>query len=186
MDDLIIKAAQLAKRAHEGQLRKYRPRPYILHPARVAARTTLLPGVTAQEIAAAWLHDVIEDTPYTAGTLRHEGIPDGTMQMVQELTNPSKQHPDFPRAERKRLDLEHLHSVSYESKCIKLIDRTDNLRDMQGAKPDFCSLYAAESVLLAECLAGTSAELEEELLAAIEELGFPRCHQDSRTQPSPA
>lgn len=182
MDDLIIRAARLAKEAHEGQLRKYRPRPYILHPARVAARTTLLSDATAEEIAAAWLHDVLEDTPWTEHDLLEKGIPARTIQIVLELTNPSKQHPELPRAERKQMDFKHLRDVSIEAKRIKLIDRTDNLRDIQDATSSFQSLYVAESVQLAECLSGVCAELEDELFIAIEELGFSRHHQDSRTQ----
>lgn len=182
MDDLIIRAARLAKEAHEGQLRKYRPRPFILHPARVAARTTLLRDVTAEEVAAAWLHDVVEDTSWTERDLLEKGIPARTVEIVLELTNPSKQHPDLPRARRKQMDFGHLRNVSVEAKRIKLIDRTDNLRDVQDASRGFQSLYVAESVLLAKCLSGASAELEEELFSAIEELGFTRHHQDSRTE----
>jgi len=182
MDDLIVRAAKIAKRAHEGQVRKYRPRPYILHPARVAARTTLLTHVSAEEVAAAWLHDVVEDTSYTSDDLLGEGIPERSVQIVVELTNPSKQQPDWPRAKRKQMDLDHLRTVSLEAKRIKLIDRTDNLRDIQDAKPDFQSLYVAESLLLVKCLTGVSAELEEELFAAIEELGLSRHHQNSRTE----
>jgi hypothetical protein len=80
------------------------------------------------------------------------------------------------------MDLDHLRMVSLEAKRIKLIDRTDNLRDIQDAKPDFQSLYVAESLLLVKCLTGVSAELEEELFAAIEELGLSRHHQDFRTE----
>jgi (p)ppGpp synthase/HD superfamily hydrolase len=59
--NLIIKAADLANIAHEGQKRKYNGRPYIEHLMRVAGRVTLLSDSTEEEIAAAWLHDVIED-----------------------------------------------------------------------------------------------------------------------------
>ncbi|MCH8149440.1 MAG: HD domain-containing protein [Planctomycetes bacterium] len=95
MDDLILKAAQLAKRAHAGQLRKYNRRPYIVHPARVAARTMLLDGVTPDEVAAAWLHDVIEDCNYTAEDLLAEGFSQFAVSLVVELTNPSKQRQDL-------------------------------------------------------------------------------------------
>lgn len=182
MDDLIIRAARLAKEAHEGQMRKYRPRPYILHPARVAARTTLLSDVTAEEIAAAWLHDVLEDTSWTEHDLLKKGIPARAVQIVLELTNPSKQHPELPRPQRKQMDFAHLRDISLEAKRIKLIDRTDNLRDIQDASRAFQSLYVAESVMLAEHLSGTSEELEEELFGVVEELGFTRHHRDSRTE----
>ena len=58
----ILRAAQFARQAHEGQRRKCNDRPYIEHPARVAARVTILPGATEAMVVAAWLHDVVEDT----------------------------------------------------------------------------------------------------------------------------
>ena len=182
MDDLILRAAKLAKQAHAGQTRKYRPLPYIVHPARVAARTTLLDDVTAEEVAAAWLHDVIEDTSLDQDDLRRQSIPDRAVQLVVELTNPSKRHPDLRRAQRKEMDREHLGTISREARRIKLIDRIDNLRDLMEADDAFRSLYVAESVMLVERLRGIEEELEQELYAEIEQLGFTRGHRDPRTQ----
>ncbi len=178
MDELILKAAQLAKRAHAGQVRKYHEREYIEHPARVAARAMLLDDVTSAEIAAAWLHDVVEDCGYTADDLRRAGMPQETVTLVLELTNPSKQYSQLPRAERKRIDRDHLRTVSREAKRIKLIDRIDNLRDVQQADNAFKSLYAAESLALAECLTDVDDQLLEQLFQAIEELGFSREYRD--------
>lgn len=176
MDSLILKAAHLAREAHHGQLRKYRPRPYIEHPARVAASAMLIENVTADEVAAAWLHDVIEDCGYTAERLLAEGMTETTVQLVLELTNPSKQHPNLPRAERMQMDREHLRHISFEGRRLKMLDRIDNLRDVAEAPGDFRSLYAAETVLLADELQDVDADLLEDLLQAIEALGFTREH----------
>ena len=73
-------ARQIATRAHAGQTDKA-GRPYIDHPRRVAARL-----VDLQEQAAAWLHDVIEDTEVTAEDLRNAGIDDEVIAAVQLLT----------------------------------------------------------------------------------------------------
>ena len=181
MDDLILKAAQFAKRAHAGQLRKYNRRPYIVHPARVAARTMLLDDVTPDEVAAAWLHDVIEDCNYTAEDLLAEGFSQFAVSLVVELTNPSKQRQDLSRAGRKQLDHDHVLHVSREAKRIKLLDRIDNLLDLTGADDSFRSLYVAESVQLAECLRDVDDELLEELFNTIGSLGFARDHRDPRT-----
>jgi (p)ppGpp synthase/HD superfamily hydrolase len=177
LDDLILRAARLAREAHTGQLRKYHRRPYIEHPARVASRVMLLEDATAELVAAAWLHDVVEDCGYTISHLAKAGMPHATIHYVLELTNPSTQHPGLPRHERKRLDREHLKSISLLARKVKLIDRIDNLRDVAAADHDFRSLYAAESLLLAEALHGVDAALVEELYRAIEELGFSRTHQ---------
>jgi (p)ppGpp synthase/HD superfamily hydrolase len=158
-------------------MRKYRHRPYIEHPARVASRLMLCEDATPEEVAAAWLHDVLEDCAVTADDLLAEGIPPATVKLVEELTNPSKQHPHLRRAQRKEMDREHVLHVSRAAKRIKLIDRADNLRDIAGCEDEFKSLYVAESVLLAKALAGADDALLEDLYRAIDELGFPRNHQ---------
>lgn len=180
MDDLILLAARTAKAAHEGQLRKYHRLPYILHPARVASRVTLIDDATAEEIAAAWLHDVIEDCDYTSERLREIGFPPLTVQLVEELTNPSTFADNLPRRERKALDRDHIAQVSFEAKRIKLADRVDNLRDMTLADDKFKSLYVAESLLLRDQLREVDDELLHEFHFAIEQLGFGLDHTDPR------
>jgi (p)ppGpp synthase/HD superfamily hydrolase len=177
MDELILRAAAIAKAAHEGQWRKYHGRPYIEHPARVAASAMLIDDITAEEVAAAWLHDTIEDCGYTPDRLAAEGMPAATIALVLELTNPSKQYPHLLRAQRKELDREHLGHVSPAARRLKVLDRIDNLRDMRAAPPDFCSLYADETLQLAALLPDVPAHLVEDLYVAIEALGFPRDHR---------
>lgn len=180
MDSLIMRAARLACRCHAGQVRKYHGRPYIEHPARVAARAMFLEDSTPEEVAAAWLHDVLEDCAVTADDLRSEGIPESTIVLVQELTNPSQSHPHLRRRQRKEIDRQHLSHVSREAKRIKLIDRIDNLGDLQACDADFRGLYVAESVLLAKSLQGVDNVLLDELHRQIEAFGFPRTHTDDR------
>lgn len=155
---LILRAAALADRAHEGQKRKYTNFPYIMHPARVAGRVGILPGVTEEMVAAAYLHDVLEDT-----TITREEIEEVTNAQVgfyvDCMTNKSK-GTGLPRAERKALDRRHLSEVPQEVKLIKAIDRMDNLLEMRGAPADFKRLYAEESLLLAEAL-GTDPVVDE-------------------------
>jgi len=63
-------AQRMATRAHAHQVRQGSELPYIVHPARVV--TTLRDvGVTDADIlAAAWLHDVVEDTRQTLHDVR--------------------------------------------------------------------------------------------------------------------
>lgn len=180
MDDLILHAARTAKEAHEGQFRKYHKLPYILHPGRVASRVTLIDDVTPDEIAAAWLHDVIEDCGYSPGMLLEKGFSETTVQLVVELTNPSKEQPHLPRAHRTAIDRQHIANVSEKAKRIKLADRVDNLRDMDLAKESFKSLYVAESILLCEQLKNVDEELLLEFQFAVEYLGFDLSHTDVR------
>ena len=64
--DLIRGAYEFAKEQHNGQLRKS-GEPYIIHPVAVARIIADL-KLDSESIAAALLHDVIEDTPATPRT----------------------------------------------------------------------------------------------------------------------
>lgn len=166
----IISAASFAARAHVGQLRKWTGAPYITHPARVAARTMLLPSCTEATACAAWLHDTIEDCGMTWGDLEIRFGEDAA-NLVQWLTNPSKGS-SAPRAERKRIDREHISAAPIEAQQIKLLDRIDNLSELPctAETAGFCQLYAEESKLLVRIIADGSPELACELLNVIGEL----------------
>jgi len=170
----ILKAAQFAKKAHQGQKRKYSSVDYITHPARVAGRATIDMGHYPQAeelIQIAWLHDVIEDCGITYETLAEEFstyVADG----VQALTNQTKKT-DGNRAERKAMDREHISRQNPEFKVIKLIDRLDNLKDMRGAPGGFRKKYAEESKLLLQVLKDYEpygSSLVDEYKTAIENL----------------
>ena len=77
---MIKKAARFATKAHEGMLRKGGRMPYIYHPMEVAL---LVSRMTQDEhvIAAAYLHDVLEDTAVTAEEL---AAPDKVYLIAQE------------------------------------------------------------------------------------------------------
>jgi len=84
---MINKARQFATRMHASidQRRKYSGEPYIVHPAAVAK---LVAGVTddAAMISAAWLHDVVEDTPATLAQIEIE-FGNEIATLVDELTD---------------------------------------------------------------------------------------------------
>ena len=165
MTNLIIKAAQLATFAHKGQKRKYNNDPYIFHPIRVAGRVATLPNATEEMVAAAFLHDVLEDTQVLYSELR-TAMGDKITNLVIELTN-TTHGLSISRVERKAIDRDRLGVCSYEAKVIKFIDRIDNLRDMVNAPEehkDFFQLYKEESIRLAQVLGSASLELYNELL----------------------
>ncbi len=176
---VILRAARFAKAAHERQCRKWSGDAYILHPGRVASRVSLLVGATEDMVAAAWLHDVLEDTTVEAADLRFT-LGEKVTQMVIALTNPST-YPipsPLPRDQRKKIDREHLAKQSPEIKKIKMLDRIDNLRDMPGAEyclkhgretvgmadmVQFKHLYAVESLLLVGAIGDADELLKDEL-----------------------
>lgn len=81
MQKMVKTAEEIARRAHAGQVDKAGV-PYAHHPAWVAAHVE---GDDAK--AAAWLHDVLEDTDLTADDLRREGVPELVVRTVEVLTH---------------------------------------------------------------------------------------------------
>lgn len=160
--DLIAGALIFAGEMHKDQKRAS-GKPYIQHPIRVALRVQDLSG-TPEMVAAAYLHDIIEDTMVPLKVI-HFLFGIVVAKLVNELTNASKlTYPQASRAERKRHDRERIAKVSPEAKLIKLVDRIDNLRELDAKGPEFAKLYKAESLLLLnECLRGIHAGLEKEL-----------------------
>lgn len=169
VDGLIIRACKIASEAHRGQTRKYTGDPYVLHPMRVAGRVMLLISATPVEIAAAWLHDVLEDSKLTEKDLEDRGMPGSVIRTVVALTNPSKSMPDgTPRATRKAVDFEHLAKQSTWVKKIKMIDRIDNLAEMSWQEKDWMAIYCQESRGLAEAIGDADEDLKKELLSLID------------------
>ena len=83
---MIAKAQRLAIGAHEGQTDKTGA-PYWTHPERVARRVReLYPDAPDEAVAVAWLHDVIEDTPWTARGLLDAKFPSQVVYAVVALT----------------------------------------------------------------------------------------------------
>jgi len=161
---LLKEAEKFARAAHKGQTRKYNGEAYISHPLRVANRLRAL-KFGYEIVAAGMLHDVLEDSTHTLRELQIR-FGNNIADLVQEVTNPSKGSKKS-RAERKEMDRKHLAEASKEAKIIKLLDRIDNLRDMNGAPSDFKRLYLEESKLLAEALKGADKKLHQELLKVI-------------------
>jgi len=165
--EIVYRAEILATIAHEGQRRKYSDAPYISHPQQVFHQVEwhVVEPRSKWEVmgAAAWLHDVLEDCPQISATVIKNKCGQPVLELVQELTNPSKGS-RAPRAVRKQMDRDHLKVVSPEAKLIKLIDRNCNLRDMDRCDdPGFMRLYARESLQLLECLRGTDMGQERSL-----------------------
>lgn len=80
-DDVLSAALRVAIDAHAGQVDRA-GRPYIEHPLTVASMTG-----SYDEFVTALLHDVLEDSAYTAEDLRHAGIPEHIIEALCLLTH---------------------------------------------------------------------------------------------------
>lgn len=129
---LILKAAKFAAEKHRDQRRKDADAsPYINHPIALANVLANEGGVTDEEVlCAALLHDTIEDTETTADELR-VNFGDAITAIVLEVTDDKT----LPKADRKRLQVEHAPHASLKAKQVKLADKICNLRDILASPP---------------------------------------------------
>ena len=151
VNDLEARALAFAKAAHEsvGQRRKYTGEPYIVHPMAVAELVRSVPH-TPQMVAAAYLHDVVEDTPVTIEEVRVEFGPE-VGELVDWLTDVSRPE-DGNRRVRKELDRQHLAKAPPAAQTIKLADLIDNTLTIREHDPSFWRVYRREKQALLEVL----------------------------------
>ena len=167
--DVVRKAQVYAMAAHAavGQKRKYTNEPYIVHPAEVAKIVAGVPGATPDMVAAAWLHDVVEDTGCTFTDI-HMAFGIDIATLVGWLTDVSKPE-DGPRWFRKKMDREHTAEAPAEAQTIKLADLISNSRSIMEHDPKFARVYLEEKRLLLEVLtrgdAGLHAEASKYVMA---------------------
>ena len=150
--DIVEKAKVFATAAHAAvaQLRKYTNEPYIVHPAEVADIVSNVPGATPEMIAAAWLHDVVEDTGVTNETIRAE-FGDKVAELVGWLTDVSR--PDHGnRAARKAVDRAHSAAAPAEAQTIKYADLISNTKSIAEHDEKFAKTYFEEKRLLLEVM----------------------------------
>ncbi len=131
--NLIRAAYEFAHRAHAEQTRKT-GEPYITHPiavARIVAEELMLGSAS---IAAAFLHDVVEDTPATIEDIR-QSFGDEVAFLVQVVTKVKK--PDYEMSKQLDNFKQMLDSIHYDIRAllIKLSDRLHNMRTLSSMKP---------------------------------------------------
>lgn len=126
--DMVDKAIRFATEAHRGTERRGKGFPYILHP--LEAMTIVATLTNAPDLlAAAVLHDTIEDTEVTCADIRRE-FGEHVAQLVvletDERTTP--QGKTLTWQERKQRDMDSLRTASREVKIVALGDKLSNMR----------------------------------------------------------
>lgn len=139
----IRDAYALAAEAHKDQKRKS-GEPYIIHPIAVARIVAEEFELGANPVIAAFLHDVVEDTPYTIEDIRQR-FGDDVAFLVGVVTKKKKDKYDLS----KQVDnfRQILASVQFDVRAIliKLADRLHNMRTLDSMRPDKQMKIAGET-----------------------------------------
>jgi (p)ppGpp synthase/HD superfamily hydrolase len=154
------KALEFARYHHRAQVRKYTREPYVNHLIEVAELVTRY-GVKDAVVAAALLHDILEDTNVTAEELGKEFGP-RILTLVLEVTELSKPE-DGNRARRKEIDRLHFSKASPEGQTIKLADLWSNSVSILAHDPSFAKVFFREATLMLEVLDEGNPILRDEL-----------------------
>ena len=149
--NIIDKAAAFAEGAHKavGQKRKYTGECYFNHPLQVAKLVSTVTD-SQEMIAAAFLHDVVEDTGVSIRDITIV-FGENISAMVSGLTDISILE-DGKRAIRKGIDRNHTAKQCANTKTIKLADMINNRYSIEKHSPRFAVVYMAEMKLLLEVL----------------------------------
>lgn len=172
----LLEAASFAAQRHTGHHRKGNDQqPYINHPLEVANLLANVGGVEDIDVLiAAILHDTVEDVGVTKQEIV-DRFGERVAGFVLEVTDDKS----LPKAERKRLQVEHAPHLSPEAKLIKLGDKISNITDVTSNPPkDWPIVRRREYIDWGESvvagLRGSNAALEkrfdEIVSAAIKEL----------------
>jgi guanosine-3',5'-bis(diphosphate) 3'-pyrophosphohydrolase len=159
---MLARALQFAACKHRHQRRKdLHASPYINHPIAVLSILSEEAGIDAVEVlCAAVLHDTIEDTETTA-----EEVEAGFGVRVRDIVLAVSDDKRLPKAERKRLQIQHAATARLEARLVKLADKIANLRDLVDHPPHDWDIarrraYCDWARAVVDQLRGTDAELE--------------------------
>lgn len=169
MNALTEAAREFALERHHGQIRPLiNERPVVEHLAEVAQLVTEAGG-TPEMIAAAWLHDVVEDTEATLGEVR-ELFGDAVAVIVDGLTDPPHFAP-MVLHERKALQTARIASQPWEVQVVKVADQTSNVwmvanNPVVGWTAEKCRTYADGAHAIVAACSDIPASLAAEFAAA--------------------
>jgi (p)ppGpp synthase/HD superfamily hydrolase len=170
--NLIEKAKDYAKNKHGNRLRKFTKELYYFHPYAVADRIRQFKKYKTNEdiIAAAYLHDLIEDTEVT--------LPDLTINfsreianIVLELTSNSNEinnvQGNSTWIKKGKYLTKKINHMSDQARIIKLADREHNVSQLEGSPKSFQMNYARETEYILKNLSISPSNEEKILIKSI-------------------
>lgn len=138
-DPDILIACEFAHTSHEFQQRKYSKQGYIIHPIELASRLSVIKGITKDQIIAALLHDVIEDS-----NVKEKFIADKFGDIVGKYLHYLTDHAtdkDGNREKRTEVNFNYFKLSPEETKNIKLADLVSNSRTIALCDASFSLAY---------------------------------------------
>lgn len=166
LSPLVLKALEFASHAHNSvdHRRKYTGEPYINHPIEVMEIVRGIPH-TDEMLAAALLHDTVEDTLTTREDIAREfGEP--VAALVMELTD---QCHEGNRAARKAAEAVRLGTISPEAQTVKLADFISNTKSIVMGSPGFAKVYLREKLQVLSVMTEGNPNLYRQAMALIED-----------------
>jgi guanosine-3',5'-bis(diphosphate) 3'-pyrophosphohydrolase len=164
----LLQAILFAAEKHRDQRRKGADQaPYINHPIAVAEILWRVGGVRDEvTLQAAILHDTVEDTDTTPEELE---ILFGVE--VRDVVMEATDDKSLPKAERKRLQIEHAPHKSVRARAVKIADKISNLRDIiHTPPPDWGEVRIREYALWSEQVVSGLRGFHPALEAAYDEV----------------
>ncbi|HEY0678422.1 MAG TPA: HD domain-containing protein [Chitinophagaceae bacterium] len=169
MEAVLQQIKEFADKAHNEQKRRYSADRYIVHPERVMNIVRKY-NDDISVLAAALLHDVLEDTETTieemyAFLLTVLDPPQAakTVKLVEDLTDvyTKKGFPQWNRRKRKSKEIERLEKTNAEAHTIKYADIIDNVPEIINEDPDFAERYVKECREILRKMTKGNQELRE-------------------------
>jgi guanosine-3',5'-bis(diphosphate) 3'-pyrophosphohydrolase len=170
MENILQRIIEFTDRAHGGQQRKYTPDRYIVHPVRVM-RICQEHSSHLPLLAAALLHDVLEDTPTTKEEITQFLLTLLDVQQVREavglvveLTDVyiKKDFPQWNRRHRKQLEVARMVKTSPAAQTIKYADIIDNCHEIVQHDRDFARVFLSECKSLLKHLNNGNPQLHKQ------------------------
>jgi (p)ppGpp synthase/HD superfamily hydrolase len=164
MDELIKKARDFAELHHRNETRKFSSSPYFVHPGNVAKLMEEFKQ-TPEIIAAAYLHDIIENTTITYEDLLRE-FGKKVADLDLELTSDKNACDKSTKAQylSKKMQI-----MSQDALTIKLGDRLDNVSRLFEADESFRNRYVKETIYILDNLNRPLTEIQLELIKRIKD-----------------
>lgn len=176
IDTILVEVQNFAAEAHKGQRRKYADEDYIFHPIRVSSLCRNV-NQTLPVLAAALLHDVVEDTDVNYERLKiflqqlmNEADAAVTFRLVKDLTDvyTKDAYPKLNRRQRKEKEHNRLANAHPDAQTIKYADIIDNCMDIADSGDDFAPKFLMECRSLLHKMDKGNQELYQQAKSVIE------------------